>query len=118
MNENDVLRQSVKIFVIGLIIFGIIGIFLKQTNLVLGFILGYTISVISFYIIILMSDIILKMGQAVKYVIFMFLLKMILYAGGFILAIKLDNLFSLISVFCGYFVMKITIGLLSYLNRE
>ena len=118
MNERDVLKQSVKVFIGGLLIFIIIGMILKQISFPLGFILGYIVSVLSFYIIILMSDIILKMGQAVKYVIFMFLLKMILYAGGFILAIKLDNLFSLISVFCGYFVIRMTIGILGFLNRQ
>lgn len=118
MNENDVLKQSVKVFIIGLIIFSIIGIFVKQVNFILGFILGYVISVLSFYIIILMSDIILKLGQTVKYVIFMFIIKMLLYAGGFILALKFNSIFNLISVFFGYFVIRITISVLGYLNRE
>lgn len=118
MNEKDVLKQSIKVFIVGLICFGIVSIFLKQINFILGFILGYIVSVLSFYIIIFMSDAILKMGQAIKYVVVMFILKMVLYASGFILAIKLDNIFNLISVFCGYFVIRITIGILGYLNRE
>lgn len=118
MNEKDVLKQSVKVFIGGLFIFSIIGIVLKQVNFPLGFILGYVVSFLSFYTIILMSDFILKMGQTIKYVVMMFILKMLLYAGGFILAIKLNNIFNLISVFIGYFVIRITIGILGYLNRK
>lgn len=117
MNENDVLKQSVKVFIVGLIIFSIIGLILKQISYPLGFILGYIISSLSFYIIIIMSDLILKMGQSTRYVIVMFILKMLLYASGFMLAIKLDNIFNLISVFFGYFITKITIDILAYLNR-
>lgn len=118
MSENDVLKQSVKVFIGGLLIFIIVGIALKQISFPLGFILGYIVSVLSFYMIILMSDFILKMGQTIKYVVMMFILKMVLYAGGFILAIKLDNIFNLISVFFGYFVIRMTIGILGYLNRQ
>lgn len=118
MNEKDVLKQSIKVFIGGLLIFIIIGVILKQISFPLGFILGYIVSALSFYIIILMSDFILKMGQTIKYVVMMFILKMLLYVGGFILAIKLDNIFNLISVFFGYFVIRITIGILGFLNRQ
>ena len=117
MNEKEVLRQSVKVFIGGLIIFSLVGLILKQISYPLGFILGYGISVISFYLIILMSDMILKLGQSIRYIVIMFILKMVLYASGFMLAIKLDNIFNLISVFFGYFVTKITINYLSYKNR-
>ena len=62
MNEKDVLKQSVKVFIGGLVIFSIVGFVLKQISFPLGFILGYAVSVLSFYIIIVMSDVILKMG--------------------------------------------------------
>ena len=117
MNEKEVLRQSVKVFIGGLIIFSLVGLILKQISYPLGFILGYLISVISFYIIILMSDMILKMGQSIRYVVIMFVMKMLLYIFGFMLAIKLDNIFNIISVFFGYFVTKITINYLSYIKR-
>lgn len=117
MNEHDVLKQSVKVFIGGLIIFSIVGIIFKQINYPLGFVLGYGVSVLSFYIIIFMSDAILKMGQSVRLVVIMFIAKMLLYAGGFLLAIKFDNIFNLISVFVGYFVTKITIDVLGYIKR-
>ena len=41
MNERDVLKQSVKVFIGGLLIFIIIGMILKQISFPLGFILGY-----------------------------------------------------------------------------
>ena len=47
----------------------------------------------------------------------MFVAKMLLYIAGFMLAIKFDNIFSLISVFFGYFVTKITINILGYIKR-
>ena len=50
MNEKDVLKQSVKVFIGGLIIFSIVGFVLKQISFPLGFILGYAVSVLSFYI--------------------------------------------------------------------
>ncbi|MCR1960596.1 hypothetical protein CWE04_09150 [Thomasclavelia cocleata] len=117
MNEKDVLKQSVKVFIGGLIIFSILGFVLKQVSYPLGFILGYAVSVLSFYIIIVMSDMILKMGQTIRFVVIMFVAKMLLYIAGFMLAIKFDNTFSLISVFFGYFVTKITINILGYIKR-
>ena len=116
MNEKDVLKQSVKVFIGGLIIFSIVGFVLKQISFPLGFILGYAVSVLSFYIIIVMSDVILKMGQAIRFVVMMFIAKMLLYIAGFMLAIKFD-VFNLISVFFGYFVTKITINILGYIKR-
>ena len=77
MNEKDVLKQSVKVFIGGLIIFSIVGFVLKQISFPLGFILGYAVSVLSFYIIIVMSDVILKMGQAIRFVVMMFIAKML-----------------------------------------
>ena len=112
MNEKDVLKQSVKVFIGGLVIFSIVGFVLKQISFPLGFILGYAVSVLSFYIIIVMSDVILKMGQAIR-----FIAKMLLYIAGFMLAIKFDDIFNLISVFFGYFVTKITINILGYIKR-
>ena len=101
----------------GLIIFSIVGFVLKQISFPLGFILGYAVSVLSFYIIIVMSDVILKMGQAIRFVVMMFIAKMLLYIAGFMLAIKFDDIFNLISVFFGYFVTKITINILGYIKR-
>ena len=69
MNEKDVLKQSVKVFIGGLVIFSIVGFVLKHISFPLGFILGYAGSVLSFYIIIVMSDVILKMGQAIRFVV-------------------------------------------------
>lgn len=117
MNENDVLKQSVKVFIGGLVIFCLVGFILKQISYPLGFILGYGVSVLSFYIIIVMSDVILKMGQTIRFVVMMFIAKMILYAAGFMLAIKFGDIFNLISVFFGYFVTKITINILGYVKR-
>ena len=117
MNEKDVFKQSVKVFIGGLVIFSIVGFVLKQISFTLGFILGYAVSVLSFYIIIVMSDVILKMGQAIRFVVMMFIAKMLLYIAGFMLAIKFDDIFNLIRVFFGYFVTKITINILGYIKR-
>ena len=88
MNEKDVLKQSVKVFIGGLIIFSIVGFVLKQISFPLGFILGYAVSVLSFYIIIVIK----RKCSILCYC-------------------------NLISVFFGYFVTKITINILGYIKR-
>ena len=52
MNEKTVLKQSVILFMLGLIIFSLIGMVLHQISFPLGFLLGYVFNIIVFYVII------------------------------------------------------------------
>lgn len=116
MNEKDVLKQSVYLFMIGCFVFGILGILLKDISYLLGFILGYIINVIVFYIIIYMSDMILNLNMSTIIVMMMFVAKLVLYALGFYIAVK-SNLFHLVGVFFGYLITKLSIYVEGYKKK-
>ncbi|RHM58912.1 MULTISPECIES: hypothetical protein [Coprobacillaceae] len=118
MNERDVLKQSIKVFIIGLIIFSLIGVILKSIAYPLGFALGYVINVIIFNIIIKTSDLILNIGHSISMIVIMSIIKLLLYALGFLLAIFFKDILSIIGVFFGYMVIKITINIMGYLTKE
>lgn len=118
MNERDVLKQSIKVFIIGLIIFSLIGVILKSIAYPLGFALGYIINVMIFNIIIKTSDLILNIGHSISMIVIMSIIKLLLYALGFLLAIFFKDIFSIIGVFFGYMVIKITINIMGYLTKE
>ena len=118
MNERDVLKQSIKVFIIGLIIFSLIGVILKSIASPLGFALGYVINVIIFNIIIKTSDLILNIGHSISMIVIMSIIKLLLYALGFLLAIFFKDILSIIGVFFGYMVIKITINIMGYLTKE
>ena len=101
MNERDVLKQSIKVFIIGLIIFSLIGVILKSIAYPLGFALGYVINVIIFNIIIKTSDLILNIGHSISMIVIMSIIKLLLYALGFLLAIFFKDILSIIGVFFG-----------------
>ncbi len=118
MNERDVLKQSIKVFIIGLIIFSLIGVILKSIAYPLGFALGYVINVMIFNIIIKTSDLILNIGHSISMIVIMSIIKLLLYALGFLLAIFFKDILSIIGVFFGYMVIKITINIMGYLTKE
>ena len=119
MNERDVLKQSIKVFIIGLIIFSLIGVILKSIAYPLGFALGYVINVIIFNIIIIKtSDLILNIGHSISMIVIMSIIKLLLYALGFLLAIFFKDILSIIGIFFGYMVIKITINIMGYLTKE
>lgn len=116
MNEKDVIKRSYQIFLLGVILFIFLGIFLKDISYLFGFILGYALNLIIFYLIIKMSEGILKFSMSTVIIIIMFILKLLIYALGFIIAVKSDW-FHLIGVFVGYMVTKISIYVEGYVNR-
>lgn len=116
MNEKTVLKRSLYVFLIGLVIFGIVGIILKNISYLTGFVLGYVINLLVFMIIIKMSEGILKFSTAIPIVAFMFILKLILYAIGFFIAIKTPYI-HILGVFIGYMVTKVTIYMEGYTHK-
>lgn len=117
MDEKIVLRKSVIVFLVGLVIFSIIGIFAKTVSYPLGFIVGYIASMLSFGIIIKMSEIILNLRQSTMIVVVMFVVKMAIYAISFLLAIFFKDIFNIIGVFFGLMVTRITIYVVTYLTK-
>ena len=117
MNEKTVLKQSISLFVIGMIIFSIIGIILKEISLPLGFLLGYVFNIIVFYVIIFTSDMILNLKKSVSLIIIMNIGKLIIYAVGFLLAIFFPQIFHIVGVFFGYMMTQFSIFVANYFSK-
>jgi hypothetical protein len=116
MNEKNVVKRSVFLFLIGIILFSIIGVLLKDISYLFGFILGYLLNLVIFYLIIKMSEGILTFSMSTTIVIIMFIVKMLIYALGFIIAVK-SKWFHLLGVFMGYMMTKLSIYVEGYINR-
>lgn len=116
MNEKDVLRRSFYVFIVGCLLFAGIGIFFQDISYLLGFVLGYLINDIVFLLIIKMTDEILKTSMSTVIVAIIFLLKLILYALGFIVAIK-SVYIHIVGVFFGYLITKISIYIEGYIHK-
>ncbi|MDD8048634.1 MAG: hypothetical protein PHH04_03415 [Thomasclavelia sp.] len=117
MNEHTVQKRSKYVILAGLIIFCIVGFITKDITYPLGFILGALGGEIVFFLIIKMSETILKLQQSTMIVVVMFILKMLVYCVCFLLAIFFKDIFSLIGVFAGLMVTRITIYIETYLNK-
>lgn len=119
-DEKVIVKSSVPIFVGIAVILAIISLWLKNISFVLGFCLGYFINLIIFKITVISVDGILLMRSkvAMSFMAASRLLKTIIYAIGFLIAIKLPNYFNLFTVTLGYFVIKSTIFYREYRIRK
>ena len=114
MNENTVMSHSKYVFLIALAIAGLDSLLLMDISYFLGIIVGYIVSLIIFQIIIKMSDLILAISSnTISLVIILFLTKLLIYGLGFFIAIKVSWI-NIITVFLGYFIIKITIYIDTY----
>ena len=114
MNENTVLSHSKYIFLVALAIAGLVSLLLMDISYFLGIIVGYIVSMIIFQIIIKISDLILAISSnTISLVIILFLTKLLIYGLGFFIAIKVSWI-NIITVFLGYFIIKITIYIDTY----
>ena len=114
MNENTVMSHSKYVFLIALAIAGLVSLLLMDISYFLGIIVGYIVSLIIFQIIIRMSDLILAISSnTISLVIILFLTKLLIYGLGFFIAIKVSWI-NIITVFLGYFIIKITIYIDTY----
>ena len=114
MNENTVMSHSKYVFLVALAIAGLVSLLLMDISYFLGIIVGYIVSLIIFQIIIKMSDLILAISSnTISLVIILFLTKLLIYGLGFFIAIKVSWL-NIITVFLGYFIIKITIYIDTY----
>ena len=114
MNENTVMSHSKYVFLVALAIAGLVSLLLMDISYFLGIIVGYIVSMIIFQIIIKMSDLILAISSnTISLVIILFLTKLLIYGLGFFIAIKVSWI-NIITVFLGYFIIKITIYIDTY----
>ena len=118
MNEKTVLKQSVILFMLGLIIFSLIGMVLHQISFPLGFLLGYVFNIIVFYVIIFTTDRILNLKKSVSLIIIMNIVKLLIYALGFLMAIFFPDVFSIIGVFFGYMMTQLSIFAANYFSKR
>lgn len=116
MNEITVLKRSVSIFLIGCLLFGIVGLIFRDISYIFGFVLGYIINIIVFCLIIKISDGILKFKMPVTLIAMMFIAKLAIYALGFYIAI-LSSWFHLFGVFLGYLCIKVTIYVEDHMHK-
>ena len=114
MNENTVMSHSKYVFLVALAIAVLVSLLLMDISYFLGIIVGYIVSLIIFQIIIKMSDLILAISSnTISLVIILFLTKLLIYGLGFFIAIKVSWI-NIITVFLGYFIIKITIYIDTY----
>ena len=114
MNENTVMSHSKYVFLIALAIAGLVSLLLMDISYFLGIIVGYIVRLIIYQIIIKMSDLILAISSnTISLVIILFLTKLLIYGLGFFIAIKVSWI-NIITVFLGYFIIKITIYIDTY----
>lgn len=116
MNEKDVVRRSIYIFLGLLVIMSIVSVLFKDASFVLGLIVGYIINCIVFQLIIKASDEILKTSMSTLLIVILNVLKMILYALGFLIAVK-SQYVHILGVFIGYMITKIAIYLEGYIHK-
>lgn len=116
MNEITVLKKSVYVFLIGCLIFGMIGIIFHDISYIFGLGLGYIINIITFLMIMKMSEGILKFSMSTAIIAIMFLVKLALYALGFFIAVK-TTWFHILTVFAGYMCIKVTIYLEGFIHK-
>ena len=116
MDEKDVLKRSMKLMIIGCLIFGMMSILCHDLSLLNGFILGYVINVIAFFLIIKTADGILKYSMSTVIIVITFMLKLVLYALGFFIAVK-SQWFHIVGVFFGYMITKLSIFVEGYVHK-
>ena len=112
MIEKQIRQTSIKVFIVALVISLIVSYIFKNYSYTTGIILGYLISLLVFKITVSMTDLLLTLHDhkyAVLVVYVMFIGKLVIYAAGLILAIKLTSYINYFAVFIGYFIVKITI---------
>lgn len=116
MNEKNVIKQSIYVFIIGAVLFALLGLFLSDISYLFGFIIGYLLNLVVFFMIIKMSEGILTFSISTPIVAILFFAKLLVYSLGFLIAVKSD-LVNLIGVFAGYMITKISIYLEGYKNK-
>lgn len=107
MNEERIIYNSLIIGIIGSIIFSIVSLIMKDIGFLIGFLIGYLINIITYKSTIIFTDIILA-GKSRTAPVMMFMSKILLYAGGFLLGLYV-NWIHIVGVFFGYHVVKVTI---------
>lgn len=118
-NEQHLRKESLKTGVIGSLVSIIITIVFQNASIMGGYILGVVFSQFVLFIDCQMVDGILKIGLGKPYVFSttFYLLKLGIYAIGFLIAVKVPMVFNIFSVFVGYLTTKLTIYRLELTRR-
>lgn len=117
MNEKTVIKNSKYVFLVGLVITALVSLIFSDISYLIGLVVGYVVSLLVFLLIIKTSELILHIKTStIGLVMILYVLKLLLYSSGFLLAIKC-SMVNLITVFIGYFIVKITIYIDTYRSR-
>lgn len=118
MDEIKVIKNSVFVYLIGLVATVVMGLFFNSISYPIGFTFGYILNLIVFLLIIAISKLILELGTGSVFLIgLLFLIKLIIYGIGFYLAIHFEEYISLVCVFFGYFIIKLSIYVTGYIYK-
>lgn len=118
MIEKIIMKKSIPVFLTTLLITSIIGIPLGYYTVPLGVLIGYVIGLGALMLTASFTDALLTYQTQVKaFAGILFIVKIGLYALGIFVAIKLPTIFHYGGVVLGYFVVKITIYLISVKNK-
>jgi hypothetical protein len=118
--EKQILVNSIKIGFFISFVTSLISFYFNDFSLLIGFILGYFISLINYYINVVSISFILKnkFSWAGLLVGVSFSIRFLIYVLGFLLAVKMVDIFSIYTVTIGYFVIRLTIYYLQFLKKE
>lgn len=116
MNEKSVIKSSLVVFIVGLLLCYILDILIKDNSYLYGFVIGYLLNLVIFYMTIKTSESILNLSPVTPLVILGIVLKLIIYSIGFYIAIKIEWI-NILGVFIGYMSIKIAIYLEGYKNK-
>ena len=118
-NEQHLRKESLKTGLIGSLIALLITAVFQNISIIGGYILGVVFSQFVLFIDCRMVDGILKMGLGKPYVLSttFYLLKLGIYAIGFLIAVNVPVAFNLFGVFVGYHTTKLTIYRLELARR-
>ena len=110
-NEMQLRKEARKTGIFGSLLFTILAFVLKDKSIVLGYILGMLCSLLIYELDCYVVDFILgaKLNKTSVLQVFYYLIKMGIYALGFLLAVLIPSFFNLFSVAIGYITVKMTI---------
>lgn len=118
-DEKQLGIESVKTGLFGCVVALIVAILLKNMAILGGYILGFLISIIIYRIDCQYASGIIASRMTKMYALYglFFILKLGIYAIGFLIAVKVPVIFSLFSVAVGYLTTKLTIYRLTLTRR-
>ena len=117
MDIKNILKKSIIVFFVGELVFLLISLYFNDFSFMTGFLLGYLVSIITFFMTVKMTDTIISLKQGSPILVGMFfVLKLVLIAVAFYLSIIFSQFFHLAGTFIGCLIMKVTLQI--YYRKE